>query len=179
MPQEDRVIPSRKVATIRKQLGWPRDKLAAFLWVSKDAVRKWEDGVNSCTGPAARLLKMLHDDPGLLWMYGNASDQPPEPRLYPKRTLPWLKLQRVLGLLRWASRKSSDTFNEILEDEQLDQDWLDQALSEGFLRYDLHQRLRVSAFAEEAFELISWKRWADENYAGCHTQMIPLKTEQF
>lgn len=45
---------------IRRESGWPRAMLAAALGVSKDTLRRWEDGSRSPNAAAKKLIWMVH-----------------------------------------------------------------------------------------------------------------------
>lgn len=46
--------------TLRKYLRWSRPMLAAYMGVSRDVVRRWEDGSRNPNGAARRLIWLLY-----------------------------------------------------------------------------------------------------------------------
>lgn len=51
------------IKLIRTNLQMTQVIFAAILGVSKKTVEAWEQGINSPSGPASRLLKMFKDNP--------------------------------------------------------------------------------------------------------------------
>jgi len=45
---------------LRTKLTWSRPMLAAYMGISKDVVRRWEDGSRNPNGAARRLIWMLY-----------------------------------------------------------------------------------------------------------------------
>lgn len=52
-----------EIKMIRSNLNMTQVIFAAILGVSKKTVEAWEQGVNSPSGPASRLLKLFKDNP--------------------------------------------------------------------------------------------------------------------
>lgn len=48
-----------QIKSIRKQLGWSVEKIALFMNMGENAVRKWECGLRAVRGPAIVLYRQL------------------------------------------------------------------------------------------------------------------------
>jgi DNA-binding XRE family transcriptional regulator len=49
----------RTLLTLRRELRWSRTTLSAVLGVSRDVVRRWEDGERNPSGAARRLIWLI------------------------------------------------------------------------------------------------------------------------
>jgi len=72
LPGENYEIVERSVAlsaleargillTMRQKLRWPRAMLAAYMGVSRETLRRWEDGERNPNGAARRLIWLLNE----------------------------------------------------------------------------------------------------------------------
>ena len=59
-------VDGQYIRTLRAQHGLSQAALANILNVSKRQAEKWELGKRKCKGPAASLIKLLGEKPGLV-----------------------------------------------------------------------------------------------------------------
>ena len=58
-------IVHRPAAIVRRCTGLAPERFAAAMGVSPDTLAAWEDGTEAPSGPAAKLLGLIADEPGL------------------------------------------------------------------------------------------------------------------